>query len=49
LVPIKVYDKKGKIKLEFGIARGKKKVDKREIIKKRETQREIERSLKIGN
>ena len=36
LMPLKVYTKKGKIKIEFGIAKGRKKVDKREIIKKRE-------------
>jgi len=46
LVPIKVYDKKGKIKLEFGIGRGKRKLDKRELIKKREAEKEIERKLK---
>lgn len=46
LAPIKLYAKKDKIKLEFGIARGKKKIDKRELIKKRETKREIERKIK---
>ncbi len=46
LVPIKVYTKKSKIKLEFGIGKGRKKIDKREVIKKRETKREIERKLK---
>lgn len=46
LMPLKVYTKKGKIKIEFGIVRGKKKFDKRELIKKRETDREIERTLK---
>ena len=46
LVPIKVYNKKSKIKLEFGIGRGKKKMDKRELIKKREIKREIEKKLK---
>lgn len=46
LAPIKVYDKKGKIKLEFGIGRGKRKLDKRELIKKREIKKEIERKLK---
>jgi len=45
LVPLRVYPKRGKIKLEFGIARGKKKVDKRELIKKREIEREIRRAL----
>ena len=48
LIPLKVYTKKGKIKIEFGIARGKKKFDKRELIKKRETEREIEKTLKRG-
>ena len=39
LVPIKIYTKHSLIKLEFGIGRGKKKYDKREAIKKRETDR----------
>jgi len=47
LVPLKVYTKKGKIKLEFGTAKGRKKTDKRELIKKRETEREMDRELKI--
>jgi len=46
LMPLKVYTKKGKIKLEFGIGRGKRKIDKRELIKKREVEREIERVVK---
>lgn len=46
LVPIKVYTKKDKLKLEVGIGKGKKKRDKREQIKKREVQREIERIVK---
>ena len=46
LIPLKVYTKHAKIKLEFGIGRGKKKIDKRESIKKRETEREIQRELK---
>jgi len=47
LVPLKVYTKNAKIKLEFGIAKGRKKTDKRELIKKRETEREIRRALKM--
>ena len=43
LIPLKVYDKGGRIKLEFGVARGKKKYDKREKIKKRDIEREIKR------
>jgi len=46
-VPLKVYTRKGIIKIELGIARGKKKVDKRETIKKREIDRELKRSLKL--
>lgn len=46
LVPIKLYNKGPKIKLSFGVARGKKKYDKREDIKKRETKRSILRTLK---
>ena len=46
IVPLKVYTKKGKIKLEIGIGKGKKKTDKRETIKKREVSREIRRTLK---
>jgi len=48
LVPLRVYTKKGKIKLEFGIAKGLKKFDKRELIRKREVEREIKRVLKRG-
>lgn len=46
LVPLRVYTKKGKIKLEFGIGKGRKEVSKKELIKKRDTDREIERELK---
>lgn len=46
LVPLRVYTRKRKIKLEFGIAKGKKKRDKREAIKKRETRREMRKVLK---
>ena len=48
-VPQRVYTSKAKLKLAFGLARGKKKGDKREILKKRETQREMERALKSGD
>ena len=46
LVPIKLYNKNGLVKLEIGIARGKKKFEKREKIAKREVERKIERTLK---
>ena len=45
LIPLKVYSNGAKIKLEFGIAKGKKKYDKREDIKKRESEREISREM----
>lgn len=46
LVPIRVYTKHNRIKLEFGIGRGKKKFEKKESIKNRETKRKIERAMK---
>ena len=46
IVPLSVYTKGHHLKLEVAIARGKKKHDKRETIKKRDTEREIGRSLK---
>lgn len=48
LVPLKVYTKTGKIKIEIGLAKVKKKADKREKIKKREAEKEIRRTLKRG-
>ena len=46
IVPISMYNNKGKIKVEVGVARGKKKFDKRETIKRRDSEREIRRTLK---
>lgn len=46
LVPLKLYTKGNLVKVELGLARGKKQFEKRETIKKRETQREIKRTLK---
>ena len=43
LVPLRAYFRKGRAKVELGLARGKKSHDKREAIKKREAQREIAR------
>ena len=45
LVPLRVYTKRGNIKLGFGIARGKRKADRRELLKKREAERKIKRAL----
>lgn len=45
-VPLKLYFKRGKAKVEIGLAKGKQKGDKREAIKSRETDREIQRSMR---
>lgn len=45
IVPLTVYNKGRFLKLDLAIARGKKKFDKRESIKKRDTEREIKRTL----
>jgi len=46
LVPIKLYGKRGYIKLEFALGRGKKQYDKRSNIAKREFQRKKDRALR---
>ncbi len=48
MVPLLVYTERGKIKLEFAIVKGKRKFDKREGIKRREIEREIEKTIKRG-
>lgn len=48
IVPLKVYTKRNRIKVLLGLAKHKKKTDKRELIKRRETEREIERVVKRG-
>jgi SsrA-binding protein len=46
LIPLRMYIKERTAKLEIGLGRGKKLYDKRETIMRRETDREIERTLK---
>lgn len=46
LVPLSLYSKKGLLKVELGLVRGKKQYEKREQIKKRDIEREIGRKLK---
>ena len=46
LVPIRVYLKEGKAKLEVALAKGKKLYDKREAVAERESDRELERAVK---
>jgi len=48
LIPLGLYIKNSKIKLEFALVKGKRQFDKRERIKKREVEREIRRALKGG-
>ena len=45
IVPLSLYFRRGKAKVEIGIARGKTHADKREDLKKKETQREISREM----
>ena len=47
LVPLRFYLKRGLVKCEIGIARGKKLFDKREDIKRRDLRREVERDFRI--
>jgi len=46
IMPISVYTKGGLIKVEIGLVKGKKQFDKREIIKKREVERDLRRKIK---
>jgi SsrA-binding protein len=46
LIPLQVYFKNGWAKVELGVAKGKSNIDRREDIKERETQREIDRALR---
>ena len=46
IVPVRVYNKGRKIKVALALARGKKKYDKRETLKRRDAERDMERSLK---
>jgi len=49
LVPLKVYLKDSLVKVEVGLARGKKLYDKREDIAKKDQRREAERDFKVQN
>jgi SsrA-binding protein len=46
LVPLRMYFKNGRIKVQVGLAKGKKDYDKRETIKRRETERETRAAVK---
>lgn len=49
LVPLQVYFKEGKVKVELGLARGKKLYDKRQDIARKDQRRETEREFKVKN
>lgn len=49
LVPLQVYFSNGKVKVEIGLARGKKLYDKRDDIAKKDQRRETEREFKVKN
>ena len=49
LVPLKVYFKNSLVKVEIGLARGKKLYDKRQDIAKKDQRREAEREFKVKN
>ena len=46
LIPLKLYFKNGKAKVEIGLAKGKRQYEKRDSIKEREAKRDIERHMK---
>ncbi len=46
LIPLKMYFKKGRVKVQIALAKGKKKYDKRESIKKRDVNRSLAQKLK---
>lgn len=47
IVPTKVYFKNGNVKIEIGLAKGKKLYDKREVLKEKSVKKEIERESKL--
>ncbi|MDP8263526.1 MAG: SsrA-binding protein SmpB [Candidatus Ancaeobacter aquaticus] len=49
LIPLKLYLKKGKVKVALAIGRGKTQYDKRETIKERDSQREMQRAIRKHN
>ncbi len=49
LIPLKIYFKNGRAKVEVGLAKGKREYEKRESIKEKEANREIEKAMKSRN
>ncbi|MCS6875905.1 MAG: SsrA-binding protein SmpB [Aquificaceae bacterium] len=48
LVPLRVYFKRGKVKVEIALAKGKKSHDRREELRQRDLERQLRRELKEG-
>ena len=48
IIPLKIFFKNGFAKVQIGLVKGKKKFDKRESIKQKDTKRDIDRALKRG-
>lgn len=46
IVPLRMYTKNGRAKVELGLARGKRRYEKREVIKEREAQREMDAAVR---
>jgi SsrA-binding protein len=46
LVPLKMYFKEGRVKVLLGVGRGRKLHDKREVLKKRTVQRDLQRAMR---
>ena len=49
LIPLKIYFKEGRAKVEVGLAKGKREYEKRDAIKTREANREIDKAMKSKN
>ncbi len=49
LVPLRIYFAANRAKVEIAVAKGKDQFDKREAIKKRENQRDMQRALREAN
>jgi SsrA-binding protein len=46
IVPLRIYTKNGRAKVELGLARGKRRYEKRQVIKEREAQREMDAAIR---
>jgi SsrA-binding protein len=46
IVPLRIYTKNGRAKVELGLARGKRRFEKRQVIKEREAQREMDAAIR---